>query len=145
MGKLRFREVKRHVPGQWSCWVLWFSISYETSSWSTVSVCPWGQLCAPKLTFWHSINVHVKAQHEAAQPIGHAWPHHGHCKQDTCNRKPGLVPSGLASLHRSGPAQPPLGRSSPSPLLRPWKALQGSSGPRVATEGIRQGFVLSPT
>lgn len=58
-----------------------------------------------RLTFWHSVNVHIKAQHEATQPIGHTWPHHRHCKQDPCNTKP--------RLGHSDPGFPPQGSACP--------------------------------
>lgn len=63
-------------------------------------------VCSLRLTFWHPVDVYIKAQHEAAQPIGHAWPHHGHCKHDPCNTKPGLGRLALASLRLQSSACP---------------------------------------
>lgn len=67
-----------------------------------------------RLTFWHPVYVHIKAQHKTAQPIGHARPHHGYCKQDPCNTKPELGSLAPASLYRSVPAPSPVGKSGPT-------------------------------
>lgn len=80
-----------------------------------MSVCPGVTCVLLGLTFWHSVNVHIKAQDEATQSIGHAWPHHCHCKQDPCNTKPRLG-------HLSFPLQVgacPMGKSSLSSLVGP--------------------------
>lgn len=90
-----------------------------------------------RLTFWHPVNVHIEAQHDATQPKSQTWPHQRHCKHDPCNTKPGLGLADPGFLHRSVPAQWVQGSLSlmvgPGKLSRASLALYRSHGTRSGT------------
>lgn len=90
-------------------WVPGFAPPVRPAVSYSACVYPGGYMYTPRLTFWHPVNVHIKAQHEAAQPIGHAGPNRGRCKQDPCNTSLGEDPAAPSAVNITlSPVGPPI-------------------------------------